>query len=291
MPRLQLPFLVLAFLLPLPIECGRPCDPSCIKLSSYEVWRREAGWWVGNYTLLGADGAPFTSPNWPYGYAAYHGFIRIELDGPCLSQRNVFVYPPLPPSECAASGPVVGPGTCGVNGNEKVFEADQSASDCAGNLAGPFAFGGTTLDTETTVTIGSSDTVIYQVRLPASPGAAPRTGQLLQNQITTVGPDGTRLRSAQDIGPGTGRGRGLSFFREERVSEEAWQARLAEVRRKFSVLPADYCGWDILNLKTSKTCEEHFATPPCPKRTSSKRCRRVRRTYRRCVKRGQCNCA
>ncbi len=43
-----------------------------------------------------------------------------------------------------------GDGVCGVNGNEKVFGADQEASDCEGNLAGPYTQGGFTLDTTTT---------------------------------------------------------------------------------------------------------------------------------------------
>ena len=53
--------------------------------------------------------------------------------------------------KCEADDSTEGDGVCGVNGNEKVFGADQEASDCEGNLAGPYTQGGFTLDTTTTV--------------------------------------------------------------------------------------------------------------------------------------------
>lgn len=253
------------------------CDASCLKLSTLEVWKREAGWWVGNYTFLGADGSPFTSTGWPYTYGQYRGFIHIELKGPCLQQRNVFVYPPLAKSECLGPENIVGEGICGVNGNEKVFEADQNAVDCDGNLAGPFGEPPNSFDTETTVTLGQSDTVLYQVRLPEAAG-----GGLFQNQLTTVGADGTRVRTAQGLIPGTGRATSVSFFRERRVSKQEWMRQLADARVRFNVLENDYCGWDIANQRTSKTCAEHFATPRCAvKPRSRKKCLRLLRRFQR----------
>ena len=68
------------------------CDPATVDLSDFEVWRREEGYWWGNYTFLGADGDPYTSPAWPYEYQPYWGFIHLELVGNSLKQRNVFVY-------------------------------------------------------------------------------------------------------------------------------------------------------------------------------------------------------
>lgn len=265
------------------------CDPSCLKLSSLEVWRREQGWWVGNYTFLGADGAPFVSSVWPYDYAQYRGFIHIELKGPCLQQRNVFVYPPLPKGDCTSPDNVKGEGKCGVNGNERVFEAEQNAVDCNGNLAGPFGTPPNAFDTETTVTLGNDDTVLYQVRLPKAAG-----GALFQNQLTTLGPDGTRLRTAQGIIPGTGRPTSLSFFREQRVSKQEWMKQLAETRAKFNVLESDYCGWDIASLRTTKTCEEHFTTPKCAiKPRNRRKCIQALRRYKRGCKPGfmeKCRC-
>merc|ERR1719291_712557 len=152
---------------PATFEASASCETSSISLSDFEVWRREEGYWFGNYTFLAATGDEYESSNWPYRYDHYFGFIHIELLGSSLKQRNVFVYPPKSNAKCAEGGiTVLGAGTCGVNGNEKIFAADQAASDCYGNLAGPYAFGAYTLDTTTRV-IGD-DTVIYSVKLPAA---------------------------------------------------------------------------------------------------------------------------
>lgn len=268
---------------------SRPCNPSCLKLSDLEVWRREQGWWVGNYTLYGPEGDPFVSSDWPYNYAQYRGFIHIELKGPCLQQRNVFLYPPLPKTDCTGPDNVRGEGKCGINGNERVFEAEQNAVDCDGNLAGPFGTPPNAFDTETIVTIGNDDTVLYQVRLPKAAG-----GALFQNQLTTLSPDGTRLRTAQGLVPGTATARSLSFFRERRVSKKEWMKQLAETRAKFNILESDYCGWDIAAMRTTKTCEEHFTTPKCAVKPRNRRkCLRKLRRYRRSCKPGfmeECRC-
>ena len=131
--------------------CQDVCDPSEENLADYEVWRREEGYWYGEYTFLGAEGDPYVSSSWNYPYDHYYGFIHIELDGNSLKQRNVFIYPPQTAEKCEADDSTEGDGVCGVNGNEKVFGADQEASDCEGNLAGPYTQGGFTLDTTTTV--------------------------------------------------------------------------------------------------------------------------------------------
>ena len=110
--------------------CQDVCDPSEENLADYEVWRREEGYWYGEYTFLGAEGDPYISSSWNYPYDHYYGFIHIELDGNALKQRNVFIYPPQTAEKCDADDTTEGEGICGVNGNEKVFGADQSASDC-----------------------------------------------------------------------------------------------------------------------------------------------------------------
>ena len=110
--------------------CKDVCDPSTEILADYEVWKREEGYWYGEYTFLGAEGDPYVSSSWNYPYDHYYGFIHIELDGNALKQRNVFIYPPQTAEKCDADDTTEGEGICGVNGNEKVFGADQSASDC-----------------------------------------------------------------------------------------------------------------------------------------------------------------
>ena len=76
------------------------------------------------------------------------------------------MYPPQLPEDCTGEHDeegnptdIVGAGACGVNGNEKIFLADQSATDCVGGLAGPFQFGAFTVHTETQL-IGD-DSVLY----------------------------------------------------------------------------------------------------------------------------------
>jgi len=167
-----------------------------LELASLPAWRRQSGWWVGNLSLFGVDGTPSVSAAWPYDFDACIGFLRIRLDGARLAQHNVFVYPPLPPAECAARSAaglptVVGGGTCGVHGNERVFEADQVGADCAGNMGGSGSFGPAQL--ESTTTVVSPDTLLYRVQLPGVVGEA----GLLENQLTTTTADGRwRVRNA-----------------------------------------------------------------------------------------------
>ena len=184
-------------------------------MADYEVWKREEGYWYGEYTFLGAEGDPYVSSSWNYPYDHYYGFIHIELDGNALKQRNVFIYPPQDPEKCSGTDDSTeGDGVCGINGNEKVFGADQEASDCEGNLAGPYTQGGFTLDTTTTVRsprqsncaegdhahltpspraqVLGDDTVIYSVKIPDSMG-----GGINQNQLTTLPGNGVRVRTAQ----------------------------------------------------------------------------------------------
>ena len=63
-------------------------------------------------------------------------FDGAGLNGNALKQRNLFVYPPQSADTCDANNATLGEEVCGSNGNEKIFAADQSASDCDGNLAG-----------------------------------------------------------------------------------------------------------------------------------------------------------
>ncbi|KJF94079.1 hypothetical protein [Photobacterium angustum] len=222
------------------------CDLESVNLLDFVPWQREEGWWVGEYTFLGADGDPNVSASWPYRYDHYRGFIHLEVIGNSIKQRNVFLYPAKNSSECDSVEDVVGSGICGDNGNEKVFSADQSASDCDGNLSGPFEAFGMTLSTTTTL-IGD-DTVLYQVRLP--------DGSFTQNQLTTLPPNDTRVRTAQGFFMGASTY--ASYYRERKVTKEEFVQLLEETRQEYNILELDYCGYDSGGSPSNVSCDEHF---------------------------------
>ena len=133
-----------------PATCGacEAYDVGTVKLADFETWRREDGYWYSEYTSLGAEGNPHLSSSWNYPCDHYCGFIHIEVQNNTLVQRNS----------------TTGGSVCGVDGNEKVLAAYQTASDCDGNLAGPYAAAHTVFGTSTTIL--GNDTVIYAVKLP-----------------------------------------------------------------------------------------------------------------------------
>jgi hypothetical protein len=230
--------------------CKDVCDPAKENLADYEVWKREEGYWYGEYTFLGAEGDPYISSSWNYPYDHYYGFIHIELNGNALKQRNVFIYPPQTAEKCEADDTTEGEGICGVNGNEKIFGADQSASDCEGNLAGPYTQGGFTLDTTTRVL--GDDTVIYSVRIPESMG-----GGINQNQLTTLPGNGVRVRTAQGFSFGAEQPSYASFYRETKITKDEWLAKLKAVRAANNILASDECAW-VTGGASGTTCSEHF---------------------------------
>ncbi len=233
------------------------CDLEQVNLLDFEAWQREDGYWVGEYTFLGPDGDPNESTRWPYEYAHYRGFIHLEVSGNSIRQRNIFAYPPQPdPVKCTgAEGEVKGNGICGVNGNEKIFSADQSASDCHGSLAGPFItpFGNAATYTQ----IIEPDTVIYKVVFDSPPFA----GNLMQNQMTTLSEGGAgRVRAAQGFNVVTGAPSYLSFYRERKVSEAEFYQMIEDTRVEYNILEEDECGWDgVTNGPSATDCATHFA--------------------------------
>lgn len=222
------------------------CDVNRLNLLDFPAWQREAGWWIGEYTLLNANGDPSTSQSWPYRYDHYKGFIHLEVIGNRIKQRNVFLYPAKAPQDCTSSDDVKGEGVCGVNGNEKIFLADQSASDCEGGLAGPYQQGPFTLDTKTT--LFGDNTVLYQVYLP--------DGTLMQNQLTSLPTDTTRVRTAQ--GFFNNQPTYASYYRETKVSEAQFFEALEQARALYHILPQDACAWNASNEPSQTTCEQHF---------------------------------
>ena len=132
------------------------------------------------------------------------------------------------------------------NGNEKFFSADQEASDCNGNLAGPYFAYGLEMSTETPLM--GDDTVLYQVRMP--------DGSLMQNQLTSLPNNETRVRTAQGFYMGAPTY--ASYYRERKVSQEEFFNLLAEARLEYGILESDYCGQDGSGMPSEKSCDEHF---------------------------------
>jgi hypothetical protein len=173
-------------------------------------------------------------------------------------QRNVFLYPPMDASECAGLSPndVVGSGDCGVNGNTKIFEADQEATTCdGGNISGPYGSGMYVTDTYTTL-VGLDNAVLYQVYVPTSTTSAlfgESEPRLLQSQLTTItkSPAGEirRTRSAQGFNAFSFVGtehttNSMSYYRERKVTKEEFYAAFATAQSAYSILDADLCKWD-----------------------------------------------
>eukprot|EP00977_Amphora_coffeiformis_P028719 scaffold36700_cov176-Amphora_coffeaeformis.AAC.1 len=224
-----------------------------VPLDSFPQWQAEVGYWVGEYTSLhyhsfdppvsttaftvyGADGSPNQSANFNYRYDAYRGFITGNVQGLAYRQRNVFLYPPQFAEQCEVNDSVIGEGVCGINGNSKIFEADQVASvgTTDGSISGLFAG---LFDTQTTL-IGRDNALLYQVFFG---------DVLFQSQLTTLtqGPDGVqrRTRSAQSFNPGTAEPSNLSFFRERQVTKEEFYNLLEETLMEYNILESDTCAW------------------------------------------------
>ena len=232
------------------------CDLEQVELLDFEAWQREDGYWVGEYSFFGADGTANQSSSWPYRYDNYKGFIHLTVEGNSIRQRNVFAYPPQHLELCdGEEGEVKGTGECGLHGNEKIFSADQTASDCKGGLEGPFQsiYGNANTFTE----IVGDDRVLYQVIFDSPPFQ----GNLMQSQLTTLPGNGTRVRTAQGFNVVTGMPSYSSFYRETKVSEEAFYEALAEARAEYNILEVDYCGFDgVTNAESGTDCESHFAS-------------------------------
>lgn len=157
------------------------------------------------------------------------------IDSGSYRQRNVFLYPPQTEDGCLANDGVTGNGTCGTNGNTKLFEADQTGSSCDGSIEGPFAG---VFDTKTTL-VGDGDAVLYQVRYQ---------GALFQNQITTLSGDGRRTRSAHQFapfGPTPSVPDSCSFYRERRVDATEFYDALEATIGEYAVLDEDVCSRDM----------------------------------------------
>mmetsp|Transcript_8394 Transcript_8394/g.11023 ORF Transcript_8394/g.11023 Transcript_8394/m.11023 type:complete len:289 (-) Transcript_8394:291-1157(-) len=215
---------------------GQSCQESH-DLEEFAQWREEVGYWIGDLTFYGSEGTPFESPGWNYRYDNYKGFITGDISGQSYRQRNVFIYPPQTEEECSSDSSVIGNGTCGENGNSKLFEADQSITgkSCDGTIEGPFAG---VFDTKTSL-VGEDNAILYQVFFQ---------GAIFQSQLTTLSGNGRRTRSAHGFNPFDPNSPEVptycSFYREHRVEKEEFYATLETTLDEYGILDADACTRD-----------------------------------------------
>jgi len=234
------------------------CIPEDVVLSDFQQWRDETGYWIGDYSLYESSGEPLESSQWPFPYDNYHGFITGNVEGNAYRQRNVFVYPPLPIEGCEdynSNLTNMFDGTCGRNGNTKLFFADQKVTNCTnppdGSIEGPFAG----IFTTKTNLIGDNNAVLYQVYLDKDslgPGF-PSSDCLFQSQLTTItrssdGGQVYRTRSAQGFecfDPATyGQPTSVSYYRERKVDEEEFISTMEATLAEFNVTVGDTCAWE-----------------------------------------------
>jgi len=255
----------------LPKDIRKDCkqiqaNPSTLNLLNFTQWQREEGFWWGEYTFLNGDGNPYTSTSWPYPYDHYYGAIRMKIEGNKLHQRNIFIYPPASSQFCLLNYNITAKnatGLCGIHGQEKIFQADQTAVDCNGNLAGPYGSGSSLSNTYTTLV--GSNAILYEVFTPdyaamGNPTYAPYSNKLIQSQLTTLPGTGVRVRSAQGFNLITGLPNSMSFFREYRLkSEVEWIAKLNQLRAVANIIPSDMCAYDSNSNRISRPdCYEHI---------------------------------
>ena len=216
-----------------------------INLLDHEVWNREKGFWFGEYTFLNENGlidyeASDNTTSGQFDYRKYYGFISLQVEGNQLKQRNIFVRPALD----LESKDLDNDGLISINelnefgfessydysidlinkiatpmqdgiisdletfnyteGTERTFTANQEAIDNSGNLSGSY-FG-----IPTTTTIIGDNTVIYKVGSGDS---------IIQNQLTTLPGNSTRVRTAQGFDFINGAPSYASYYRENKFED------------------------------------------------------------------------
>jgi len=166
-----------------------------------------------------------------------------NINGTAYRQRNVFLYPPQTDDRCEETNDaVVGAGTCGLNGNIKLFDADQSGESCDGSIEGPFGDPPFVFDTFTTL-VGKENAVLYQIFAPG--------GGLYQSQLTTLSgneENKRRTRTAQLFTNAFIPDPELasiptyaSFYRERRVTKEEFYDELEATLEEYNILDEDIC--------------------------------------------------
>ena len=234
---------------------------------------------------------------WNYPYQSYRGFITGEISGwvaltiahdpfyqtlfssakilldhayrftdnlwnrNAYRQRNVFLYPPQDSNVCdSANDAVKGDGVCGLNGNTKIFEADQVATTCSdGDIEGPYQ-GFSTY----TQLVGADNALLYQVFAPvsllASYGIDATEDRLFQSQLTTITKHPSsgevyRTRTAQsfDAFAFVGESTSASYYRERKVTESEFYTELKNTITEYGILNSDLCKWDSYGQNVTAT--------------------------------------
>ena len=173
------------------------------------------------------------------------------------------MYPPQTDEVCSDDESVVGTGTCGVHGNTKVFEADQTATTCSMNpeLKGDIEGAYGSMAYTYTELIGRDNALLYQVWLRKEVLNLP-SDRLLQSQLTTITEvidpiTGEsiihRTRTAQGFNAFTSVGAVgstsyASYYREKQVSENEFWTQFNTTLAEYNIQESDTCGW-----KTSDT--------------------------------------
>jgi len=186
------------------------------------------------------------------------------------------VYPPQEASICNTVSKVTGVGICGVNGNTKVFQADQAASICErnpaymGDIEGDY--GASFYTTTELVGRREDNAVLYQVFLKAGQFGLYQEDKLLQSQLTTLtesldGLQQYRTRSAQSFNIFTpsnfGKPSSVSFYRERKVSKEEFYVALESAFTEYNILTSDMCAWNDQGIPSGYTpglesCQNHL---------------------------------
>ena len=247
------------------------CDPESVVLSEYPQWAHTEGYWIGEYSLYEMDGSPRTTGrDWNYPHSHYKGFITGNVVGNAYRQRNVFMYPPQSTSLCEqGTNSTMGAGSCGENGNMKVFGVDQHATTCSlfspGAIEGPYG----ALTYTYTELVGRNNSLIYQVYLTSGAlnyyestimgnpyDRCDLNGycgydedRLMQSQLTTLTEDVNgvmrRTRTAQgfDAFVNVGSQTYASFYREVKVPKETFYMVFNQTAAEYSILESDWCAW------------------------------------------------
>jgi hypothetical protein len=142
-----------------------------------------------------------------------------------------------------------------MNGNTKIFSADQSATICSENqeLYGDIEGLYQGLPTSTEL-VGKDNALLYQVFFPAAFAGAEGPDRLLQSQLTTITetPSGQtlRTRTAQGFsvfGSTQSLPNSVSFYRERKVEKVEFYAAFEAALYAFHIRTEDMCVWDNMN--------------------------------------------
>ena len=167
----------------------------------------------------------------------------------------MFLYPPQTQSVCDAYSTgdtrVLGTGQCGVNGNTKLYEADQSCTTCDnGNIEGLYSG---MFPTKTSL-IGDS-ALLYQVWY---------NDAVVQSQLTTITSDSSgqmyRTRSAQGFDPMTQQSNSMSYYREKKVSKAIFYEELNQAIELYHIRVDDLCKADpnSTEIGSLENCVSHL---------------------------------